>query len=169
METLISDRHDGVMMKALTLYSSVASGLMAGVFFAFSTFVMRALGALPAPQGIAAMQSLNRYAPNVWFMTVLFGTALTSLVVAVGALRDLGAPGAGWAVAGAGLYLVAVVLTVVFHVPRNDALDAVDPASAAGAELWARYLVQWTAGNHLRVLGPLGAAVAFALAWRAGR
>ena len=29
------------------------------MFFAFSTFVMQALDRLPAPQGIAAMQSIN--------------------------------------------------------------------------------------------------------------
>jgi hypothetical protein len=38
----------------LTVAAAVGSGVMAGVFFAFSTFVMRALGRLPAPQGIAA-------------------------------------------------------------------------------------------------------------------
>ena len=34
-------------------------GLVAGIFFAFSTFVMRALGRRPAGEGIAAMQAIN--------------------------------------------------------------------------------------------------------------
>lgn len=49
---------------------------MAGVFFAFSTFVMKALGARPLAQGIAAMQSINVAVINRWFMAAFFGTAL---------------------------------------------------------------------------------------------
>ena len=42
-----------------TLATTLGCGLNAGVFFAFSTFVMPALKRLPAAQGIAAMQSIN--------------------------------------------------------------------------------------------------------------
>jgi hypothetical protein len=44
---------------ALTLVSVLGCGLIGGVFFAFSTFVMKALASLPPAQGIAAMQSIN--------------------------------------------------------------------------------------------------------------
>jgi hypothetical protein len=47
---------------ALTLVSALGCGLMAGDFFAFSTFLMKALARLPTAQGIAAMQSINRQA-----------------------------------------------------------------------------------------------------------
>jgi len=47
------------LLLALTLLSALGSGLIAGAFFAFSTFVMGALGRLPAAHGIAAMQSIN--------------------------------------------------------------------------------------------------------------
>jgi len=43
----------------LTLVSALGCGLIAGVFFAFSAFVMKALARLPPAQGIAAMQSIN--------------------------------------------------------------------------------------------------------------
>ena len=46
---------------------------MAGTLFAFSVFVMRALGRLPAAHGIAAMQSINIAVVNPWFMTVFMG------------------------------------------------------------------------------------------------
>lgn len=45
--------------RLLIFFTVVGSALMAGVFFAFSTFVMKALRRLPSPQGIAAMQSIN--------------------------------------------------------------------------------------------------------------
>ena len=46
------------------LLAAVGCGLMAGVFSAFSTFVMKALARLPAHEGIAAMQSINVVAVN---------------------------------------------------------------------------------------------------------
>jgi uncharacterized membrane protein len=47
------------LLFALTLVAALGCGLMAGVFFAFSAFVMKALARLPLAQGIAAMQSIN--------------------------------------------------------------------------------------------------------------
>ena len=35
------------------------SALVAGVFFAFSSFVMKVLARVPSAEGIAAMQSIN--------------------------------------------------------------------------------------------------------------
>jgi uncharacterized membrane protein len=51
-----------------------------------------------------------------------------------------------------------VVVTIVFNVPRNNALAAVNPASAEGARLWAGYLTTWTAWNHVRTISALTAA-----------
>ena len=58
-------------------------GLVAGIFFAFSTFVMSALGRLPAKEGIAAMQAINITVLNPWFFAAFFGTAALCLVLAV--------------------------------------------------------------------------------------
>jgi uncharacterized membrane protein len=62
-----------------TLAATLGCGLNTGVFFAFSTFVMPALKRLPAVQGIAAMQSINKLAVTPAFMAVLFGTAVAYL------------------------------------------------------------------------------------------
>ena len=64
---------------AVTLATALGCGLVAGVFFAFSTFVMPALRRLPAAEGVGAMQSINRLAVTPAFMTALFGTALAAL------------------------------------------------------------------------------------------
>jgi uncharacterized membrane protein len=148
--------------------AAVSAAAMGGVFFAFSTFVMRALGRLPPAQGMAAMQQINRAAPTPWFMVPLFGTAALGVGVAVGAA---GEPGAGLAAAGAAVYLAGVVLTVAYHVPRNEALDRRDAASPDSEPVWSTYLRSWTAANHLRTLTCLAAAAAWAVALRerAGR
>ena len=50
------------VLYAATLASALGCGLVAGVFFAFSTFVMPALKRLPPAHGIAVMQSINKVA-----------------------------------------------------------------------------------------------------------
>jgi uncharacterized membrane protein len=151
------------LLFSATLLAALGSGLMAGLFFAFSTFVMQALGKRPAAVGIAAMQSINETILNPIFFAVFFGTALISLVLAV--LAPLGwSDGAGWRLAGALLYLVgAILITMLFNVPLNNRLAKVAPESTAGAALWQRYLKVWTAWNHARTIGCLGAAGSFIL------
>jgi uncharacterized membrane protein len=53
---------------------------------------------------------------------------------------------------------------MVCNVPRNNALAAAAPEAAESAGLWARYLAQWTAWNHLRTVACIAAAAAFTLA-----
>ncbi|GAB3668731.1 DUF1772 domain-containing protein [Actinocorallia lasiicapitis] len=157
------------MIRALTLYTAITSGLCAGIFYAFSSFVMPALRNLPATQGIAAMNSINKQAPTFWFMLVLMGTALTSAILGGYGLLHRDRPGSVLLIVGALLYLSAILLTAAYHVPRNDKLMGFDPTTVAAADYWKTYLSQWTLMNHLRVAGPLAAAVAFTFAWRQNR
>ena len=158
------------MTSVLALLSALGSGLIAGAFFAFSTFVMKALGRLQPPQGIAAMNSINVVVINPWFMGAFLGTALACLVLAVSSLRAWQKPGAGYLLAGAVLYIVGTFLvTMVFNVPRNNALAAVDPESAEGARLWASYLSGWTAWNHVRTVAALAAAALLTFGFCAAR
>jgi uncharacterized membrane protein len=142
-------------MKHLTiLVAALGTGLIAGAFFAFSSFVMGALGKLPPAQGIAAMQSINVVVINPVFLGVLFGTGLLSLYLGFAAFQDWG-PGA-YLLAGGALYVLGTVgVTMFLNVPLNDALAAAAPDSAEGAALWSRYLTSWTFWNHVRTLAAL--------------
>lgn len=151
----------------LLLASALGSGLMAGVFFAFSTFVMRALARQPAARGMAAMQSINVTVLNPWFLGVFLGTAATCGLVALGSLVTWPARGAWLPLAGSASYLLGTFLvTVVCNVPWNNRLAAADAASAAGQALWASYLSRWTAWNHVRTVSALAALAAFVLGMR---
>ena len=154
------------LSRNLTLGAAVGAGVSGGVLFAFSTFVMTALGRLPDRRGLAAMQAVNKAAPNPLFMATLFGTAIASLVVAVPAVRHLDERTARYQVVGCGLYLAGIALTVGYHVPRNDALALLDPSSPASAAPWRSYLSSWTQWNHVRTLTSITAAVLFTLAYR---
>lgn len=150
----------------LTLAAALGSGLIAGVFFGFSSFVMKALGKIPVEQGIAAMQSINIVVINPLFLGVFIGTALVCLPLGLAAVTRWSAP-SGWLIAGALLYVIGCFgVTIRGNVPLNDALAAVDPTSATGAALWRDYLVQWTMWNHVRTVTSLAAAAAFIVAMR---
>jgi uncharacterized membrane protein len=143
---------------AWPLLAALGSGIMAGVFFAFSAMVMKALARLPPAEGIRAMQSINVVALTPAFMAVFFGTAGVSVVAAVFALRAWEAPGARYVLLGSVLYVFGVVgVTAAFNVPRNNALAAVDPAHVDAAVQWTRYVSGWTAWNHVRMVAALGA------------
>ena len=147
---------DGLL--ALTLVTALGAGLVAGAFFAFSTFVMAALGRAPAPEGIRAMQEINVTVINPWFMTALFGTGAGSLAVIVAALAGWDGSYGPYLVAAGGLYLVGCLgVTMVFNVPRNNVLASLDPGTPGAANTWRRYLVEWTAWNSVRTVASLAA------------
>ena len=75
-------------LAALTVVAALGCGLNAGVFFAFSSFVMKALARLQPALGIAAMQSINLVAVTPAFMAALFGTAAACVALAMWALVD---------------------------------------------------------------------------------
>ena len=160
LQHLITQQHF-----ALKLFSALGCGLIAGVFFAFSTFVMSALARLQPTQGIVAMQSINITAINPLFMTALFGTAAACIFLAVFALLRWHQPGAVYLLVGSLLYLVGTVLvTIAFNVPMNEALARVDPGSIDGASLWASYLTNWTNWNHIRAAAALAASASLTIA-----
>ena len=149
----------------VTLATALGCGLVAGVWFTFSAFVMPALDRLLPAQGIAAMQSINRLAVTPPLMTAMFGAALACLGLVVWALLSLDSTGAPWVLAGAVVYLLGtIVVTIAGNVPLNERLAAADPAEPAAAEEWSRYVSRWTAWNHLRGVTSLAAAALLTIA-----
>lgn len=149
----------------LTLVAALGCGLIAGVFFAFSAFVMKALAHLSGGQGIAAMQSINVVVLNPWFLGAFFGTAALCVVALVSSLVRWHAPGAALGLVGAVVYLVGTLgVTIAFNVPRNEALASIAPDDPDAAGLWAGYVTSWTAWNHVRTVAALVAAASFSMA-----
>ena len=153
------------MIFFLTLFSALGCGLIAGVFFAFSAFVMPALARIPPAQGIAAMRSINVAALRWPFMAAFFGTAASCALLAVGSLFWRQDHFDSYLFTGGVIYLVGTVLvTVLFNVPRNEKLIDVRSDSVEGTELWSRYVAEWTAWNHVRALASLLAAALLTIA-----
>lgn len=140
----------------------LGSALVGGVFFAFSSFVMKALARVPSAEGIAAMQSINVVVLNPSFLGTFMGTAAISVLVAVLAVKGWATPSAPWFLAGALLYLVGTFLVTAFgNVPLNDQLASVTADDATAAAIWQNYLHRWTRLNTLRTVAAASAALMF--------
>jgi len=149
-----------------TVATAIGCGLTGGAFYAFSTFIMKAIGSVAPPVGIAAMQSINIVVINPWFMTVLFGPALLGIGLSAYAIANGSREGTGWLLAGALTYTLGTLgVTIAFNVPRNNVLAAVDPDSASGAAVWALYLRAWTFFNHVRTIAAVVAMALLIVAW----
>ena len=154
-------------MAFLTMLAAVSSGVIGGLLLIFSNTIMASLARIPPTSGIAAMQSINIVIQNPLFFLLFFGSAILSLLIAVGAALGWASGSNGWLYTGAALYLVGVLaVTLAVNVPMNNALAAIDPANAEGARMWADYLVNWTRWNHVRAIAGIGACAAFILALR---
>ena len=153
------------LLFVLTLVTAHGCGLIAGVFFAFSAFIMKALVRLPTSHGIAAMQSINVVVLNRWFLGAFFGTAVLCAVAMIAAILRWQTPGAIFLLVGGALYLVgSVLVTIVFNVPKNQSLAFLAPDGPRSADAWALYVFGWTAWNHVRTAASLAAAASFSLA-----
>jgi uncharacterized membrane protein len=107
------------------------------------------------------MNSINVMAVTPVFMTALFGTAVACVALAVWALVDWHDAFGPYLLAGSVLYVTGTIgLTMAYHVPRNDALAAVEPTNPDAEAHWRRYVADWTRWNHVRVATGLAAAAA---------
>ena len=148
---------------ASTFLAAIGSGVVGGIFYAFSSFVMAALGRLPSAQGAAAMKAINVTVINPVFMLAFMGTAIVCLVLAGASLMGWGRSFGILILAASVIYLVDCFgVTMLFNVPLNNQLAAVAPTEEAA--LWSRYLEVWTAWNHVRTLAPILSAMLFTAA-----
>ncbi|CDO28929.1 putative integral membrane protein [Mycolicibacterium vulneris] len=144
-----------VLVTAAAALGSAAAG---GIFYAFSTFVMRGLDRTGPLEAVTAMRGMNAEAnTNAPFLLFLFGSALLSVIVGVMAVAQIGRPGSWILLAGAIFGVLGVVITMAFNVPLNNHLDQIDLADAAAE--WQTYLTSWTAWNHVRTASGFISAV----------
>lgn len=152
------------IVTAIVVLALLGSALIGGVFFAFSSFVMKALARTPSSEGIAAMQSINVVVLNRSFLGAFMGTTALSLLITGLALKVWGTPSAPYFLAGALLYFVGTFLiTGLGNVPLNNQLAAVTATDPAATAVWQHYLDRWTLLNTVRTTAAMAAALLFTL------
>jgi len=148
-----------------TILAVLGSGLIAGAFFAFAAFVLPAMSRLSAPSGISAMQSIIAAIKGPLFLVVFFGTAALAGVLGLAAPLKWGEPGAFSLLIGSLLYLnLPFGVTLMKNLPLNAKLAAMKPGGKQGGLGWSEFRAAWGLWNHVRWIGALGAAAAFAMA-----
>lgn len=150
----------------VAVIAAVACGLMAGLLFAFSNFVMRALLQQPAESGMRTMQALNALIQNPVFFVLFFGATLATLFLAAASLLHLSQSGSTLLLIGSLLYLMGTfVVTVAFNVPLNNGLASHPVSASDAAQYWQNYVAQWLKWNHVRTVTSVAASAL--LTWAA--
>ncbi len=151
------------LIAALTIFALIGSGLMAGTFFAFSTFIMQAFAARPAGEAMNAMKEINVVILRSPFMAIFFGTALACAILLVYSLVYPVSTGSYLVAAASGVYLVTnILVTGMFNVPRNNRLAKTESDDLMAGAVWDEYLESWTRWNHIRTVGGILSAIMFA-------
>jgi uncharacterized membrane protein len=155
------------ILSFLTIFAVLGSGMIGGLLFAFSNFVMRALAQQPPESGIRTMQAINITIINPLFFVVFLGTALASVILAISALPRLSSTGVLLLLIGCVLYIVGTFgVTMAFNVPLNNKLAILDPSTTQAAEFWREYVSSWMQWNHVRTIASLLASVLLILSAR---
>lgn len=151
----------------LALWVAIVSyGLMAGIYFTFSVFVMRSLKSLPDDMAVACMNSINTVILKSAFMPLFFGSSVLAFLLIVAGFQSL-MP--AWAIASGLIYLLGMLgITVMFNVPLNKQLQSVTTENQS--LIWNHYALYWTRWNHVRTLyiglcSLFGSAITYLCCW----
>ncbi|VWX57919.1 anthrone oxygenase family protein [Sphingorhabdus sp. 109] len=141
------------VITATLWFAALSVGIMAGVYFAFSAFVMQSLDATGRATGMVAMQAINRIIVRSLFLPLFFASSLACLLLVVFGVMQWGTPGAGPMVVGGALYVIGMlVVTAAANVPLNNALETTDAAGPDAEAVWRRYMQRWLPWNHVRTV-----------------
>ncbi|SFO13795.1 Uncharacterized membrane protein [Pseudonocardia ammonioxydans] len=128
------------MIGVLAPVAALGSGLLGGVYLAFSVAVLPALRRRPPDEATATMREGNRAILNPVFGLLFGGTALACLALLVAAVLA----GDPLRLAGALAGLAGFVVTFVVNIPLNTALER-------GGD-WGPLAPRWTVANHGRAM-----------------
>ena len=142
------------------------TGLMAGIYFAFSAFIMKSLSELPETQGAQAMNSINDVIVNTVFLPVFFGTTVWYAGLALLSLVDWQSGRSLLVVLSALIYIIGMFAVTAFgNVPLNNMLKESEGDESKLVRAWRKYLVQWTALNHIRTISCIASCALMIMAY----
>lgn len=150
-----------IWLLILIQFSIIAYGLLAGVFLAFSDFIMRSLAKTSGVGGVEAMREINREVFRWVFMVLFIGMPPVSVFIAVyGGVWIGEQPGMLMTMAGLVYFFGCFAVTVFRNVPMNNALADMDLGLETTKDYWnGTYLPRWTFWNSVRTLACAASAL----------
>ena len=141
-----------LFMFALIQIAIISYAVVAGVFLAFSDFIMRSLFLTSGTGGIEAMQIINREVFRWIFMTLFLGMAAVSALISGYSFMALTGPAAALITIAGLVYLIGCFgVTIFFNVPMNEALADMDLSLTSTKSYWVQqYVPNWTFWNSVR-------------------
>lgn len=136
--------------------AAISSGIMAGVYFAFSCFIMQAFNKLSVSQAVAAMNVINVTIVRSVFMPLFFGSTIASLLLIVAAVFYWNETASALIMFAGMVYFIGMfACTVIFNVPLNNRLASLEADDKNLTQVWEDYFNNWTNWNHLRAVSSL--------------
>lgn len=131
----------------------VMTGVMAGIYFAFSVFIMKSLAGLPPVDGARAMNKINDVIINTVFLPLFFGSTIWYGGLIVWSIAHWGNSEPLLRIIAAVIYILGMFVVTAFgNVPLNNRLKNSEVDETTLARVWLQYLRQWTLLNHVRTV-----------------
>ena len=147
---------------AVVWFAAISTGLMAGIYFAFSTFIMQSFASIESVHSLTAMNSINKTIVRSPFIVVFFGSTIAAVILVVSTLIQPVGNSVGLVLfAGVIFFLGNFVCTAVFNIPLNNSLVNLDPQSGESIQVWKQYVKSWSNWNHVRAATSLIVFVLF--------
>jgi uncharacterized membrane protein len=138
------------------LLAALATALMAGLFYNWTTAITTGLHKLPDREYIAAMQSINRAIQNPVFFLSFFGAAVLLPLCSYLNYKPPLSIKFYFLLGAAILYLAGVMgVTIAGNIPLNEALDKFDLTNASAVEIAKQRLAfegKWNSLNIIRTI-----------------
>lgn len=132
------------------------TGLMGGIYLAFSAVIIKSLNDLPGLQAAQAMNSINDVIVNTVFMPIFFGTTLWYAGLIVWSFADWQEGTSTLIVCASAIYIVGMFFVTAFgNVPMNNQLKILSNKENLLVAYWSQYQRSWTQLNHIRSISCL--------------
>lgn len=155
-------------MNIVLIVTTFFTGIMAGLFFAWTISVMNGLAKLPDKEFILSMQSMNREIQNPIFFIFFFGTAILLPTCAFVSYRGYLNSSFWLILIPLLLYLIGVMMVTIFrNIPLNNMLDSFVPDSSTVAEIdlvRRKFETPWNRWNLVRTFSSMLSFVLLLLA-----
>lgn len=122
--------------KFILVLTTLLTGLVSGLFYAYSCSVNLGLGRLFDIEYLGAMQAINQAILNPWFFTSFFGVMVTLPISACLTNGRFDYSVFYLVIAALTIYTIGVFGVTIFgNVPLNEALDKIDLGSVTTEEI----------------------------------